>query len=61
MRHHDQLFKLLLHLLFPEFLQAFVPELYRDIDLKSIQFVDKELIRTKGGRRKVKLWIWSRG
>ncbi len=55
MSHHDQLFKLLLHSFFPEFLQAFVPNLYRDLDLKSMQFVDKELIRTQGGRRKAKL------
>ncbi len=55
MSDHDQLFKLLLHSFFPEFLQAFVPELYAEIDLKSIEFVDKELIRTQGGRRKAKL------
>src|SRR5437868_3743015 len=52
---HDQIFKQLLQTLFTDFLAAFVPELYRDLDTKSIQFLDKELIRARGRWRRTKL------
>ena len=44
MRQHDPLFKLLLQKLFLEFLAAFAPDIHRDLDPNTIQFLDKELI-----------------
>ena len=55
MNGHDQAFKHLLQTFFPEFLEAFVPELRTDLDLKSIQFLDKELIRGKSGAQRTKV------
>ena len=55
MTDHDQLFKHLLQNFFTEFLAAFVPELHRDLDPKSIQFLDKELICARGPRRRTRL------
>lgn len=55
MPDHDPLFKRLLQAFFPDFLEAFVPELHRDLDLKSVQFADKELIRDRGGQRQAKV------
>jgi len=52
---HDQIFKHLLQNFFSEFLAAFVPELHRDLEANSIQFLDKELIRARGQRRQTKL------
>jgi len=55
MTDHDQLFKHLLQSFFGEFLAAFVPELHRDLDARSIQFLDKELIRARGQHRQTRL------
>ncbi len=52
---HDLLFKHLLQNFFREFLAAFLPELERDLEPSSIQFLDKELIRARGRRRRMKL------
>lgn len=35
--HHDQLFKQLLHTFYSEFLEAFFPEVYRNIDFSSLK------------------------
>ena len=55
MTDHDQIFKLLLQTFFEEFLAAFAPEIHEVIERASIHFLDKELIRAQGGRRKTKL------
>src|SRR5947207_6294214 len=55
MANHDQIFKLLLQCFFREFLQAFAPEIHRALAPGSIQFLDKELIRSERGQRKTKL------
>src|SRR6058998_1252213 len=55
MNSHDQDIKRLLQIFFVDFLEAFLPELRRDLQLDSIQFMDKELIRLRAGRRRTKL------
>ena len=55
MGEHDQNFKRLLRTFFRPFLAAFVPELHRVLDAKSIHFWDKELIQMRGGRARTKL------
>ena len=55
MTPHDAHFKQLLRAFFAEFLEAFVPELARDLDRRSIQFIDKELLRLRGGRKTSRL------
>src|SRR5437016_5853942 len=55
MRHHDQPVKLLLQTFFVEFLAAFAPDIHRDLDPKSIQFLDKELVRARRGRHLAKV------
>src|SRR5690625_3794194 len=41
--HHDLLFKQLIQTFFEEFMEAFFPDLHRDIDFKSIKFLSEEL------------------
>jgi predicted transposase YdaD len=55
MTNHDQLFKLLLQTFFREFLEVFVPRIYRAMEPAHIHFLDKELIRAQGAQRKTKL------
>ena len=50
MPSHDVHFKQLLRTFFREFLQAFVPELARDLKRGSVEFLDKELVRASPGR-----------
>src|SRR5438552_14495809 len=52
MTPHDSHFKLLIRVLFREFLEAFVPNIARDLKPRSIQFLDKEAVRTAGARLK---------
>src|SRR5258708_32385892 len=52
---HDAAFKQLLRALFREFLQAFVPDLYKDLDPKRIEFLDKELFQAFEGKFKLKV------
>ncbi len=40
---HDQLFKKLLREFFLEFVELFLPDVYRYLDAKQIEFLDKEL------------------
>jgi hypothetical protein len=55
MGDHDQNFKRLLRTFFRPFLAAFVPELHRVLEARSIHFWDKELIQVRGGRARTKL------
>jgi hypothetical protein len=55
MGEHDQNFKRLLRTFFRPFLAAFVPQLHRVLDPRSIHFWDKELIQMRGGRARTKL------
>jgi hypothetical protein len=55
MGEHDRNIKRLLRAFFRPFLAAFVPELHRALDSKSVQFLDKELIQARGGRARTKL------
>jgi predicted transposase YdaD len=41
--HHDQLFKQLLHTFFSEFLEAFFPEVHRNIDFSSLKPLSEEM------------------
>lgn len=41
--HHDQLFKQLLHTFFSEFLEAFFPDVHRNIDFSSLKPLSEEL------------------
>src|SRR5207249_7433442 len=50
MTTHDSHFKQLLRALFKEFLDAFVPELGRELRPGGIEFLDKELVRRRGGK-----------
>ena len=55
MATHDPPFKLLLQTFFPEFLAAFAPDFYQDLNPKTIQFLDKELIGMRRGRHQAKV------
>jgi predicted transposase YdaD len=41
--HHDQLFKQLLHTFFSEFLEAFFPEVHRNLDFSSLKPLSEEI------------------
>jgi hypothetical protein len=55
MTSHDAHFKQLLRTFFREFLEAFVPELGRDLKPGLIEFLDKELVRRKGRALRARL------
>src|SRR5436309_5300165 len=52
---HDHPFKLLLQTFFVEFLDAFARDIHRDLNRKTIQFLDKELIRAQRDRHQAKV------
>ena len=41
---HDRLFKELLQNFFPDFMQAFFPAMYREMDFSSLKFLQQEII-----------------
>ncbi|SES62183.1 hypothetical protein SAMN05216389_10192 [Oceanobacillus limi] len=41
--HHDQLFKVLIHHFFEEFLEAFFPQVHHHIDFKSMKPLSEEM------------------
>lgn len=47
---HDRLFKELITAFFPEFLEAFVPEVARDVDGSHVRFLPQELFAEPVGR-----------
>lgn len=59
---HDRLFKELLTTFFVEFLELFSPDLVRDLDRHSTEFLDKEVFTdvTQGERHEVDLVVKAR-
>jgi predicted transposase YdaD len=55
MTSHDAHLKQLLRTFFREFLQAFVPEVGRELKPGSIEFLDKELLRTAGHKPRMRV------
>lgn len=53
---HDQRFKALIRLCFPEFLQLFFPEWAERFDFDSLSWLDKKCCRT---RRKGRVICWT--
>lgn len=51
MRDNDQHFKILFKAVFIDFLAAFAPDLHRQIEVSSVQFMDRELNRIRRLRR----------
>ena len=59
---HDQLFKELLRVCFVDFLELFLPEVLRYLDVKSLEFIEQESFSdiTEGQKRSVDLLVKAR-
>ena len=59
---HDRLFKELLTTFLPEFLQVFCPELAKDLDPDSLEFLDKEIFTdvTHGEKHQADIVAWAK-